>query len=181
MLYGQSMGSEIGIELIRQLIECGIKVEHAVFDGAPLIKLSVPYKMFMYFKFRTLTKLMKGRDVEEVINYRFLNKFTNGDTASLRPLIEALVTIAPYLTDETVRNETECCYTFDFPKFSTSVQKRMHFLYGSGEKAYKTCRKLVKKAYPHAKMTVFKDYGHMTYSVRNTDKYVKMLINTVLQ
>ena len=69
----------------------------------------------------------------------------------------------------------ECCYTFDFPKFPENVQTRMHFLYGDSEKAYKTCQALVRKAYPNARMTVFKGYAHLTYSAKNTEKYISLI------
>ena len=175
LIYGQSMGSEIGIELMHQLLRGKINVKHAIFDGAPCIRLSAPYKSFMYFKFKTMINMMRNKSVDEVINWRFLNKFTNGDTESLRPMIESLITIAPYLTKQTIRNENECCYTFNFPKFSDKMQTRIHFLYGSGEKAYKTCNMLVRKAYPNAQMTVFKDYGHLTFSAKHTEKYIKLI------
>ena len=175
LLYGQSMGSEIGIELMHQLLHNQINVQHAVFDGAPCIRLSVPYKAFMYFKFRSMINLMRKKTADEVLRWKFLNQFTNGDTESLRPMLESLISVAPYLTNETIRNENECCYTFDFPKFSERVQSRIHFLYGESEKAYKTCHTLVRKAYPHARMTVFKGYAHMTYSAKNTENYINML------
>ena len=54
LLYGQSMGCEIGIELLHQMLKAGIPVRHAMFDGAPCIRLSVPYKAFMYFKFTAI-------------------------------------------------------------------------------------------------------------------------------
>ncbi len=175
MVYGQSMGSEVGLELLRQLTKFGVNVKHAMFDGAPCIRLSKPYKSFMYFKFKTMINMMRDKSVDDVINWKFLNKFTNGDTESLRPMIESLKVISPYLTKKTIRNETECCYTFDFPEFSEEMQKRIHFLYGSGEKAYKTCHKLVEKEYPHAKMTVFDNYAHMTYSAKHTEEYLDMM------
>ena len=175
LIYGQSMGAEIGIELMRQLVQSKINVKHALFDGAPCIRLSAPYKAFMYFKFKTMINMMRNKTADEAINRKFLNKLTNGDTESMRPVIESLVTIAPYVTKQTIRNENECCYTFDFPRFSNKIQTRIHFLYGSGEKAYKTCSALVKKAYPCAKMTVFKDYGHMTFSVKHTEKYIALI------
>lgn len=175
LIYGQSMGCEIGIELIHQLTNSGIQVKHALFDGAPCIRLSKPYKMFMYFKFRTMINMMRNKTVEEVMNWKFLNKFTNGDTEALQPMIESLIEIAPFLTNESIKNETECCYTFDFPKLSEHLQNKLHFLYGSGEKAYKTCNKFVKKAYPYAEITVFDGYGHMTYSTRHTDKYLDLI------
>lgn len=175
LLYGQSMGSEIGIELLLQMLKAEINVGHAMFDGAPCIRLSTPYKAFMYFKFSSMIRMMRNKSVDEVIGWKFLNKFTGGDTESVRPMLEALCSIAPYVTNETIRNENECCYTFDFPEIPESMQTRMHFLYGSSEKAYKTCHTLVRKAYPHAKMTVFRGFGHMTYSARHTKKYLGLM------
>lgn len=179
LVYGQSMGSEVGIELIHQLINLGVDVRHAIFDGAPCIRLSKPYKAFMYFKFKTMINMMRNKSVDEVMSWKFLNKFTNGDTQALRPMIESLIEIAPFLTKESIKNENECCYTFDFPQLPKSIQSNMHFLYGSGEKAYKICHKLVKNAYPYSEMTVFDDYGHMTYSIRHTEEYLKLIENDI--
>ncbi len=175
LIYGQSMGSEIGIELMHQLLHNKINVQHALFDGAPCIRLSVLYKAFMYFKFRTMINMMRKKSVDEVLHWKFLNKFTNGDTEAVRPMLESLISVAPYLTNETIHNENECCYTFDFPQFSENVQTRIHFLYGDSEKAYKTCHSLVRKAYPSARMTAFKGYAHLTYSAKRTEKYISLI------
>lgn len=40
LIYGQSMGAEIGMELYRQLSSEGIIVSNLFFDGAPMIRLS---------------------------------------------------------------------------------------------------------------------------------------------
>ena len=40
MIYGQSRGAKIGIELYQQLLEKQITVESCFFDGAPCTKLS---------------------------------------------------------------------------------------------------------------------------------------------
>ena len=45
--------------------------------------------------------------------------------------------------------------------------------------AYKTCVKGVKKAYPYARYTVVDGFGHMTYSVKNTEEYLDMLRETL--
>ena len=47
----------------------------------------------------------------------------------------------------------------------------MYFFYGGAEKAYKTCYAGVKKAYPMAEYTIVDDYGHLTYSMKDTDAY----------
>lgn len=145
LVYGQSMGAEIAIELVSQLHKDNVEVRHAVFDGAPCIKLSGVYK------------------------------FSNGDTESLRPALESAKKISPCVTKESIRNETECCYTFDFPSFPAEFQKDMHFFYAREEKACKSCYKYVKSAYPKANYRIESGYGHLTYSIRNTDEYLAWL------
>lgn len=175
MIYGQSMGAEVGIELLKQLTDDGIDVEHCFFDGAPCIRLSPLYKKLMYLKFRTMVNMIKKKGADGVMDMKLLNKLANGDKESLRPMIEAIAKGAAFLTDETVKNETECCYTFDFPEFDESVQRKLHFFYAKNEKAYKRCFDGVKKAYPQAEYTAVDGYGHLTYSIKNTDDYIKMI------
>ncbi len=175
MLYGQSMGAEVTMELLGQLEEQHIAVDHCFLDGAPCIKLSPLYKKVMYLKFKTMIGIIKKKGVDYVLNGKMIKKFSNGDTESLRPMLEALAATAPILTKESIKNETECCYTFDFPAFDETVQKRMQFLYGNEEKAYKRCFEGVKKAYPMAEYTIVEGYGHLTYSIKETDTYVKLL------
>ena len=175
MIYGQSMGAEIGIELMHQLLQKGIHVGRAFFDGAPCIRFSKPYKAFMNMKFRKLIHMIRDKSADDVLQWKFLNAFTNGDTESLRPLIEDLIDVAPYLTDESIKAETECCYTFDFPSFCNEDQKKLFFFYAKEEKAYKICYKGLVQAYPNAVFKVVSGYGHMTYSVRHTNEYVQLL------
>ena len=51
----------------------------------------------------------------------------------------------------------------------------MYFLYGMDEKAYKTCIKGVKKAYPSANYILKDGYGHCTYSIEHKGEYVALL------
>jgi pimeloyl-ACP methyl ester carboxylesterase len=175
MVYGQSMGAEVAIELIHQLLEAKISVDKGFFDGAPCIKLSKAYKAFMYFKFRTLIRMLRDKNIDDVMNMKLVKQLTNGDTQSLRAMMAPTMAAAPYLTDESIRNETECCYTFDFPAFDENFQKSLFFFYAKEEKAYRTCIKGVKKAYPYANYKVVSGYGHLTYSVREIEKYTEMI------
>lgn len=175
LLYGMSMGAEVGIELLSQLAKQGVEVQNAFFDGAPCIRLSKVYKALMHFKFKTMIKLCRDKDVDAVLNMGMLKKVTGGDTESLRPMIEAMKQSAQVLTDESIYNETECCYTFDFPAIPDEIQKRMHFFYSKEEKAYKTCYEHVHTAYPQANYQIVSGYGHMTYSTTQTENYLAML------
>lgn len=175
MIYGQSMGSEVGMELYRQLLKEKIKVNHLVWDGAPMIKLSRPYKAFMRFKFGMMIKMFHDKSLDEAMNMKFLKQFAGNKINSLKPMIESLVSIAPFITKKTLRNEVECCYTFDFPALDVAMQKRTWFFYGEDEKAYQLCYQLVKKAYPHANYRIEKGHGHITYSCDHPDAYVAWL------
>ncbi len=90
-------------------------------------------------------------------------------------MLESILAIAPIISDETIYNENECCYTFDFPRLNDDIQKNMYFFYAKEEKAYKTCINGVKKAYPNANYEIVEGCGHLTYSVKNRDKYINKL------
>lgn len=178
LLYGQSMGAEVGIELYRRLLDQGVAVGHCLFDGAPCIALPGWYRNFMYFIFKTMLSKVKGKSVDDVLEMKFFKKLSRGDPESLRPEAEAFVATAPFLTAESIKNEAECCYTFDFPAFDEAAQKKMHFFYAKEEKACRTCCRGVKRAYPHAAYTVVSGYGHLTYSMKNTAQYITMMRET---
>ena len=175
MIYGQSMGSEVGMELYRQLSKEGIKVYNLFWDGAPMIKLSVPYKAFMRFKFGMMIKMFRDRSIDEAMSMKFLKQFAGDKINSLKPMIESLVSVSTFITKKTLKNEVECCYTFDFPELDAEMQKRTYFFYGEDEKAYKLCCRFVEKAYPNANYRIEKGHGHMSYSCDFTDEYVSWL------
>lgn len=92
------MGAEVTIELLRRLEEQHIAVDHCFLDGAPCIKLSPLYKKVMYLKFKTMTGIIKKKGVDYILNGKMIKKFSNADTESLRPMLEALATTASILT-----------------------------------------------------------------------------------
>lgn len=175
MVYGQSMGAEIGMELISQLLRAHIRVGSAFFDGGPFIRLSKLYKAFMNFKFKKMIKSMQNSSVDDLMKSRFVNKFTKGDTNSMKPMLESLAKIAPDISEQTIKNETECCYTFNFPDMSEEMQENIFFVYSKDEKAFKTCFKLLIDAYPVANYKTLSGFGHLGFSFRHTDEYIKVL------
>lgn len=154
LLYGQSMGAEVSIELYRQLLDNSVAVDHCLFDGAPCISLPGFYKKFMYCIFKRILDKVRGKSVNDVLEMPLFKKLAHGDPDSIRPTVEAFAATSPILTTESIRNETECCYTFDFPAFDENAQRKMHFFYAKEEKAYRTCYRGVKKAYPNAAYTI---------------------------
>lgn len=109
-------------------------------------------KKIMYFKFNQILKIMKKKDVDHILNMKLIKKIARGNTENLRPMIEPMALIDQFLTKESVKNETECCYTLDFPAFDKETQNKMYFFYGKEEKAYKTCYSGVKKGVSSGKL-----------------------------
>lgn len=129
MIYGQSMGAEIAIELFKQLEKTNISVEYCFLDGTPCIKLPYLYKKFMYFKFNQILKMMKKKDVDQILNMKLIKKIARGNIENLRPMIEPMAVTAQFLSKESVKNETECCYTFDFPLFDKNSKQNVFLLW----------------------------------------------------
>ncbi len=175
MVYGQSMGSEVAIELIGQLTANAITVEHGFFDGAPCAALPKPIRRVMLSVFRGFINAVRGKTLEQTMDIPLVKILSNNNPDALKPMIEPILTVAPYMTDETVKNQVECCYTFDFPQLPDSIERNMHFFYGQSEKAYKLSYKGTKKAYPNADYIIKADYGHCTYMTKNTDDYIALL------
>lgn len=179
MIYGQSMGAEVGMELYRQVSAAGISVQSLFFDGAPMIKLSPAYKAFMKFKFASMIKMFKGKTADEALKAPIIKKIVGAKAEQLRPMVEGVCQVAPFLSTQSIKNVTECCYTFDYPSLTDDMQTHTTFFYGSEEKAYKTCYNLVHRAYPKANYIIEQGQGHVTYSCEHTDDYLQ-LIRTVL-
>ena len=131
----------------------------------------------MYYIFKTILNGMKNKSIEEILQSKIIKKISGGDQESIRPIIEPYVVTSQFLTNATIKNEVECCYSFDFPKMNENIQKKMFFFYGKEEKAYRTCFKNVKKAYPLATYKVKEGYGHLTYSIKNTKDYISIIRN----
>ena len=112
------------------------------------------------------------------LKYEIDKKIARGNIENLRPMIEPMAVTAQFLSKESVKNETECCYTFDFPLFDKEAQNKMYFFYGKEEKAYKTCYRGVKKAILNQTLFLKKAmdiYGHLMYSIKKTDDYIEIL------
>ena len=80
MIYGQSMGCEIGIELMSQLITAGIKVENSFWDGAPCIKLSKAYKHYSPLRIYLNVKKSEQLSVKESVRISDCRKTSKGET-----------------------------------------------------------------------------------------------------
>ncbi|WP_295153392.1 hypothetical protein [uncultured Ruminococcus sp.] len=175
LIYGQAMGAEIGMELISQSLKQRITIESAFFDGGTFLKQPKLYKAIMNFKHKSMMNKMKTQSVDEVVNWKSVDQFKKDETETMRPVIESMVKTAPVITDSSIKNETEARYTFNFPPLPDEVQENIFFVYASDEKNFKSCFKHLIDAYPSANFKTLKGEGHLTYSVRKTDDYLKVI------
>lgn len=175
MVYGQSMGCEVGIELISQLLKSDITVGHGFFDGAPCACLPKPVRRIMLAIFRHFLGAMRGKTLDETMDIGLIKMMSNKDPEALKPMIAPIITILPWISDETVKNQVDCCYTFDYPRFPESMERRFHFFYGKSEKAYRLSYRSVKKAYPAADYILRAGYGHCTYLTKEPAAYFSLL------
>ena len=175
LIYGQAMGAEIGMELISQLLKQRINMESAFFDGGTFLKQPKLYKAIMNFKHKSMMNKMKTQSVDEVVSWKSVDQFKNDETEMMRPVIESMVKTAPVITDGSIKNETEARYTFNFPYIPEEVQENIFFVYASNEKNFKSCFKHLIDAYPAANFKTLNGEGHLTYSVKKTEDYLKVI------
>ena len=175
LIYGQAMGAEIGMELIARSLKHKINVESAFFDGGTFLKQPKLYKAIMGFKHKSMMNKMKNQSVDEVVGWRSVDNFTKDDTETMRPMIESMVKTAPVISESSIKNETESRYTFNFPPLPESMQENIFFVYAEDEKNFKSCFKHLIDAYPAANFKTLSGEGHLTYSVRKTDDYLKVI------
>ena len=83
MIYGQSMGAKIGIELYQQLLEKQITIESCFFDGASCTKLPWLNRKVMYPIFKTFFNRMKNKRLEEVLRSKMIKKIFGKDHESI--------------------------------------------------------------------------------------------------
>lgn len=175
LIYGQSMGAEIGMELISQLLRHRINIESAFFDGGTFLKQPKLYKAIMTYRQKSMVSKMKNQSVDEVVNWRCVDQFKKDDTEIMRPIIEKMVQTAPIITEESIKNETEARYTFNFPPLPEEVQENIFFVFAEKERNFKSCFKHLIEAYPMANFKTLSGQGHLTYSVRKTDDYLEVI------
>ena len=167
LVYGQSMGAEIGMELIFQLEKTGIPVNAAFFDGGPFLKFPRFVSKILGNKFKTIIGNLRGKTLEEALKEPTIVKFSGGKPERYSGLLGPICQNAEYISDETLEREADACVTFDFPQ----VKAALTFFYSKEESAYRFCHKKLEKAYPDSNMKLVSGYGHVGYPAEHLDEY----------
>ena len=78
LIYGQSMGGEMGMELLSQMKKNGIAVNAAFFDGGPFLRFPKAVSKLLGNKFKTIVGNLRGKTLEEALREPTIVKFSGG-------------------------------------------------------------------------------------------------------
>lgn len=178
LVQGASMGAEIALTLASKMPSSGITVDRYLFDGCPFFNFPALYRLFMRKKFRSMVHQAQHGTLEEITDRfaknRMVNWMIQGDISPYKWFIKGLADSAPYMSDESVNNESDACYTFDFPQASVQEQRKYLFIWSLNEPAYKSCKK-IKKHYPEACYRSPGKLGHCGFISRRSEEYADFL------
>jgi len=171
LVYGQSMGGEMGMELIAQCMKNGIAVHAAFFDGGPFLHFPKFVSRLLGNKFKTIVGNLRGKTLEEALREPTIVKFSGGKPERYSNLLGPICQNAIYISDETLEREADACVTFDYPAMDEDFQKHLYFFYSREESAWRFCHRKLKKAYPHAQYKLVSGYGHVGYPGEHLTEY----------
>lgn len=80
---------------------------------------------------------------------------------------------------ESVKNIVNDCYFVNLPNMSKELQEKCVFSYGEKDDDLKQAKKVIPVKYPNAKLKIDKGYGHCERISKDSDKYVKELMEEI--
>ncbi len=102
LVYGQSMGGEMGMELLLQLMKNGISVNAAFFDGGPFLRFPKVISKLLENKFKTIVGNLRGKTLEEALREPTIVKFSGGKPERYSNMLGPICRNAAYMSDETL-------------------------------------------------------------------------------
>ena len=171
LIYGQSMGGEMGMELLSQLKKNGITVGAAFFDGGPFLRFPKAVSKLLGNKFKTIVGNLRGKTLEEALQEPTIVKFSGGKPERYSNMLGPICQNVDYMSDETLEREADACVTFDYPAMDREFQKHLTFFYSKEESAWRLCHRKLQKAYPFANYKLVSGYGHVGYPGEHLEEY----------
>ena len=96
------------------------------------------------------------------------------DIAPYKWFIEGVVDSARYISDESIDNESDACFTFDCPEALEEEQKKYVFIWSEDEIPLKSSKK-IRRHYPHAQYWSPGKLGHCGFIFRKPEEYAAYL------
>ncbi len=113
LVYGQSMGGEMGMELLSQMKKNGMEAGAAFFDGGPFFRFPKAVSKLLGRKFKAIVGKLRGKTLEEALREPAIVKFSGGKPERYSSLLGPICRNAAYMSDETLEDEADACVTFD--------------------------------------------------------------------
>ena len=179
LIQGVSMGAEVALTLASTIFRTtDIVVDRYLLDGGPFFKFPKWFRKIMQMKFKSMVHNAQYGTEEEIIerfsNNKMIQWMLRGDISPYKWYIKDMSLAAPHMTDESICNESDACYTFDFPEMPDEEQKKIYFTWSDNEPAVKSKKKLLNH-YPHAVYGSAGNLGHGGLMSREPDKYAELI------
>jgi len=172
---GVSMGAEVVLDLAA-MVEGqpapSVNVGRYLLDGGPFFRFPALMRWVMRRKFLGMVRMGRERPAEDMLRNPFVSWVIHGDVEPYRALMGGIA--FDCLSDETVRNESDACYTFDFPELSVEAQRKLLFSWSSNEPARQSAKK-VRACYPHATYRDAGELGHCGFMLKEPDRYAELV------
>lgn len=159
MIAGISLGGLIAFEVFRRK---QTKIKHLFTDGAPFILMPKYRRKIMGFLFKRVAHSIRRNPQKKGIIDR---KFSGAATI--------MKEVCCRMTDESIRNLSEACYTYRLPETIDLDRETVTFLYGTAEKAGR-CIPAVKR-YQDAQVIVKDGYRHGQFLSESPKEYADLL------
>ena len=175
LVYGQSMGGEMGMELLSRMKKNNIAVGAAFFDGGPFLHFPGFVSRLLGNKFKTIVGNLRGKTLAEALQEPTIVKFSGGKPERYSNMLGPICKNAAFMSDETLEREADACVTFDYPAMDRDFQKRLTFFYSKEESAWRFCHRKLQKSYPFANYKLVSGYGHVGYPGEHLAEYCAWL------
>ena len=107
LVYGQSMGGEMGMELLSQLKKNGFEVWAAFFDGGLFLRFPKFVSTVLGNKFKTIVGNLRGKTLNEALRESAIVKFSGGKLERYSNMLGPICRNAAYMSDETLEREAD--------------------------------------------------------------------------
>ena len=179
LIQGISMGAEVALDLAAAVYhEPDMNVKSCFFNGGPFFSFNIIMRKIMQRKFLGFVHDCQHGSVDEIMerfgNNKMVQWMVKGNIEPYRGMIIGMADVAPFMSDKSIRNESDACYTFDFPEIPMDEQKKYVFSWSSDEPAFKSCKK-IKKRYPYAVYKNDGKLGHGGLIMKQPDKYADVM------
>ena len=171
MIHGTSVGAVVALEMAKI---CPLPVDSYFFDSGLFFSLNAASKKIKYNKFIKFTDTSKGISADEFMHEKTVRKYCGDNPESYGYIIDSVINTIGFITENTVANIADACYSCHLPNFDDEVTRKFMFNFSDGEPAHK-CRKRLEKKYPLARFSGYSGSNYCGFQVNEPERYAHFL------